>query len=139
MSADGTVQYAQFGGKKKPFNTLRIWKILTLISTLVALAVTALFIWYALTRKTEKSGENVPEKSTSTAETLPCPQFPTLFPLPETTPKRLTDVFEKLEAVFNAAVDEKSSLPAISANVFYQNHILWSGHFGSNWCTKSRK
>ena len=131
MSTDGTVQYAQFGGEKKPFNTLRIWKILTLISTLVALAVTALFIWYVLTHKTEKSGKNVPEKSTSTADTLPCPQFPTLFPLPKTTPKRLTDVFEKLEAVFSAAVDKKSSLPAISANVFYQNRILWSGHFGS--------
>ena len=131
MSTDSKVPYAEFGGEKKPFNTLRIWKILTLISTSVALAVTALFIWYALTHKTEKSGENVPEKSTSTADTLPCPQFPTLFPLPKTTPKRLTDVFEKLEAVFNAAVDEKSSLPAISANVFYQNRILWSGHFGS--------
>ena len=131
MSTDGTVQYAQFGGEKKPFNTLRIWKILTLISTLVALAVTALFTWYVLTHKTEKSGENVPEKSTSTADTLPCPQFPTLFPLPKTTPKRLTDVFEKLEAVFNAAVDQNCSLPAISANVFYQNRTLWSGHFGS--------
>ena len=131
MSTDSTVPYAEFGGEKKPFNTLRIWKVLTLISTLVPNEQRCNCQCYALAHKTEKSGENLPEKSTSTADSLPCPQFPTLFPLPKPTPKRLTEVFEKLKAVFNAAVDENSSLPAISVNGFYQNRTLWSGHFGS--------
>lgn len=30
-------------------------------------------------------------------------------------------------------VDEKTSLPAISANVFYGQSLLWSGHFGSKF------
>ncbi|KAJ7370844.1 Putative beta-lactamase-like 1 [Desmophyllum pertusum] len=51
--------------------------------------------------------------------------------LPKPTPKRITEVFEKIEAALSAAVDKNSSLPAISMNVFYQDEILWSGHFGS--------
>ena len=30
-------------------------------------------------------------------------------------------------------VDENTSLPAISANVFYGQSLLWSGHFGSKF------
>ncbi|KAJ7370841.1 Putative beta-lactamase-like 1 [Desmophyllum pertusum] len=59
------------------------------------------------------------------------PRLPTLFPLPKPTPKRITEVFEKIESALSAVVDDFSSLPAISMNVFYQDEILWSGHFGS--------
>ena len=124
--------YTEFGGHKKPINSLRIWKILTAIATLIALAVTAAFICYVLTHKTEKSGgQKVPNSGTQTAAIMACPQLPTLFPLTKPTPKRIKDVFEKIEAVLSSLVEKKSSLPAISMNIFYQDDILWSGHFGS--------
>ena len=126
------ITYTGFNGEKKPFNSLRIWKILTLIATLIALAVTAVLIWYVLTHKTkENSGQPVPDTDTRDAAILPCPQLPTLFPLVKPTPKRITDVFDKVETVLSSLVEKNSSLPAISMNIFYQDDILWSGHFGS--------
>ncbi|XP_078342355.1 putative beta-lactamase-like 1 [Oculina patagonica] len=125
--------YASFTGEKKPSSYLRVWKILTLVSTLVALTITAVFIWYVLSHKAEesKSNESGEHAGSNIQKDLPCPQLPTLFPLPKPTPKRITEVFEKLESALSALVDKNSSLPAISMNVFYQDKILWSGHFGS--------
>ena len=113
--------YASISDKKQAPSSLRLWKTLTGVSTLVAVAVTAVFIWYVLSNKSEAD----------TQKDLPCPQLPTLLPLPKKTPEKITEVFEKLESALAALIDKESSLPAISMNVFYQDQILWSGHFGS--------
>lgn len=121
--------YTTFSGEKLPFRGLRLWKLLTLLSSLVAITIAAVFVWYVLAHTTaEKAGD---KQNASTDVTMACPQLPTLFPLPKETPKRITEVFEKLESILNATVDETSSLPAISMNVFYRDKILWSGHYGS--------
>ena len=122
--------YTTFSGEKLPFRgLLRLWKLLTLLSSLVAITIAAVFVWYVLAHTTaEKAGD---KQNASTDVTMACPQLPTLFPLPKETPKRITEVFEKLESILNATVDETSSLPAISMNVFYRDKILWSGHYGS--------
>ena len=139
--------YASMTGGKKPFNYLRLWKILTLVSTLVALTIAAVFIWYVLSHKARNESneqhagtniQNVPRNEsneqhagTNIQNVPPCPQLPTLFPLPKPTPKRITEVFKRLESALSDLVDKSSSLPAISMNVFYQDEILWSGHVGS--------
>ena len=93
-----------------------------------------MLIWYVATRKTtEKDNKQLTTCDTNTqkAITVACPQLPTLFPLAKPTPKRITYVFKEIESVLKSFVEEKSSLPAISMNVFYQGDILWSCHFGS--------
>ena len=116
--------------KKRPSSHLKLWKILTGISTLVAVTVTAVLIWYVLSNKSEsRSTEQQADKKIQNV--LACPQLPSLLPLPKPTPQRITEVFQKLESALSALVDKESSLPAISINVFYQDQILWSGHFGS--------
>lgn len=129
MADETNYPYTTFSGEKLPFRGLRLWKLLTLLSSLVAITIAAVFVWYVLAHTTaEKAGD---KQSASTDVTMACPQLPTLFPLPKETPKRITEVFEKLESILNATVDETSSLPAISMNVFYRDKILWSGHYGS--------
>lgn len=129
MADETNYPYTTFSGEKLPFRGLRLWKLLTLLSSLVAITIAAVFVWYVLAHTTaEKAGD---KQNASTDVTIACPQLPTLFPLPKETPKRITEVFEKLESILNATVDETSSLPAISMNVFYRDKILWSGHYGS--------
>ena len=118
----------------KPDNSLRRWKILTAATSSIAAIVTVVLIWYVATNKTtEKDNKQLTTCDTNTqkAVTVACPQLPTLFPLAKPTPKKITDVFKEIESVLKSFVEEKSSLPAISMNVFYQGDILWSGHFGS--------
>ena len=120
------------GKKKQPSSYLKLWKILTVVSvvsTLVAVTVTAVLIWYVLSHKSELECNK--QRDTNIQDTLECPQLPILLPLPKPTPKRITEIFQKLESALSALADKESSLPAISMNVFYQDEILWSGHFGS--------
>ena len=68
----------EFGRHKKPISLFRIWKILTAIATLIALAVTVAFIWYVTTQKTEKSGgqhagQHVPDLGIQSAAIMACP------------------------------------------------------------------
>lgn len=129
MADETNYPYTTFSGEKLPFRGLRLWKWLTLLSSLVAITIAAVFVWYVLAHTTAKKAGD--KQNASTDVTMACPQLPTLFPLPKETPKRITAVFEKLESILNATVDETSSLPAISMNVFYRDKILWSGHYGS--------
>lgn len=123
-----TPPYVNFGKGKKPPNLLRVWQVLAIVSTLVALGVTTAFVCFAVMHK---SNANVSKKVSETDLHIPCPQLPTLFPLPKPTPKRITDFFKKLEVVLSSLVENSSSLPAISMNIFYKDDILWSGHYGS--------
>ena len=123
--------YPTFSGEKRPCRSLILWQVLTLVSTVVAITITAVFVWYVVTHKADNVCSKEQNTSTDVENTTACPQLPTMFPLPKPTPKRITEVFEKLESALSAAVDEDSSLPAISMNVFYKDEILWRGHFGS--------
>ena len=105
----------------KPDNSLRRWKILTAATSSIAAIVTVVLIWYVATNKTtEKDNKQLTTCDTNTqkAVTVACPQLPTLFPLAKPTPKKITDVFKEIESVLKSFVEEKSSLPAISMNVF---------------------
>lgn len=119
--------YVGFGKGKKTRNLLRVWQVLAAIATLAALGVTAAFICFVVMHNSKPSVEHNAQASTM----LACPQLPTLFPLPKPTPKRITDVFKKLESTLSSLVEESSSLPAISMNAFYKDDILWSAHYGS--------
>lgn len=128
------IKYVEFARARNPRNWVRIWKILTAISTLLALAVTAAFIWFAITHKTcteSNSKHQALESDTPNPAILPCPQLPTLFPLPKPIPEKITDVFKKLESTLSSLVEKNTSLPAISMNIFYRDEIIWSGHYGS--------
>lgn len=129
MADETNNPYTTFSGEKLPFRGLRLWKLLTLLSSLVAITIAAVFVLYVLAHTTAEKADD--KQNASTDVTMACPQLPTLFPLPKETPKQITQVFEKLESILNATVDETSSLPAISMNVFYRDKILWSGHYGS--------
>ena len=124
-------------GEKKSHSLLRIWKTLTAVSSLIALVVTVVLIWYVVTRKSAENNCGQPSKNhagdngTQRVSILACPQLPTLFPLAKPTPKRIQHVFEEIESVLRSLVEKESSLPAISMNIFYKDDILWSGHFGS--------
>ena len=122
-----------FEGHRKPSHSLRIWKILTAISSLIAIVVTVVLIWFVVTHKSGgKNGEHQgADKDAQSGAILTCPQLPTLFPLTKPTPKRIKGALENMESTLSSLVEEKSSLPAISMNIFYQDDILWSGHFGS--------
>lgn len=123
-----TPPYVNFKTGKKAPNLLRVWQVLAIVSTLVALGVTTAFVCFVVMHK---SNSNASQLISETDLQIPCPQLPTLFPLPKPTPKRITDFFKKLEITLSSLVETSSSLPAISMNVFYKDHILWSGHYGS--------
>jgi len=126
-------EHPSFEGHRKPSHSLKIWKVLTAISSLIAIVVTVVLIWFVVTHKSEgkNGGHQGADKDAQSAAILACPQFPTLFPLTKPTPKRIKDALEKMELTLSSLVEKKSSLPAISMNIFYQDNILWSGHFGS--------
>ena len=108
--------------------------MLTLVSSVLAITITAVFIWYVVTHRTNKVDKehcNEEHASADVQKMAACPQLPTLFPIPKPTPKRIAEGFEKLELTLSGAIDKNSSLPAISMNVFYQDEILWRSHFGS--------
>ena len=130
----GDDPHATFLGKRKFSRSLRLWKVLTLALAVVAITITAVFVWYVVTHEADKVSKEKHASCTDDHDddvNMACPRLPTLFPLPKPTPKRITEVFGELESTLSASVDKDSSLPAISMSVFYQDDILWSGHFGS--------
>ena len=76
------------GKKKQPSSYLKLWKISTLVSVMVAVAVTAVLIWYVQSSKSEL--ESIKQEDTNIQDTLECPKLPTLLPLPKPTPERIT-------------------------------------------------
>lgn len=64
-----------------------------------------------------------------TEKASPCPRMPTVRPLPSPFPAE--DVLNHLNSILTEMVDKNTSLPAISANIFYRDSVLWSGHRGT--------
>ena len=113
----------------------RWWMLLAFVACIVAVATTSLSIWYAANMAINK---NCPNKKcplrcgdNPTEKTLPCPRMPTVRPLLSPLPAELEGVFDHLNSILTEMVDKNTSLPAISANIFYRDSILWSGHRGT--------
>lgn len=113
----------------------RCWMFLALAACIVAVVTTSLLIWYVANMAVNN---NCPNKTSSpkcedkpTEKTLPCPRMPTVRPLSSPLPAELEDVFNQLNSILTEMVDKNTSLPAISANIFYRDSVLWSGHRGT--------
>lgn len=114
----------------------RLWKarLIAIAASFGVVVLAALLIWQIATRPAasqkascKTSGTN----NTSSSSTPPCPRMPTIHPLPNPLPVELEKVFKEIETMLTTIVDKETSLPGISANVFYRDTILWKGHFGS--------
>lgn len=123
----------------------RQWVILAVISSVLAVVMTLLFTWHAVTY-TQRSCDVQKPNATAREETrhhkavsldIACPEFPTVASLSRPLPSEIQHILDKLDSYLSAIIDENSSLPAISANVFHHDSVMWSGHYGSKTHNKS--
>ena len=118
---------------------VRYWKLLAVGACIVAVVLAALLIWQIATRtvnqkaspKTCSSNDTTRNGTIPSSSTNPCPRIPTTRSLPTALPDELENVFKELNTILTKMVDKNASLPAISANVFYRDSVLWSRHYGS--------
>ena len=117
----------------------RLWKLMAIAACVVAVILAALLIWQTTLNQKASStttcstelNDAAKNDTTSSSSTPPCPRIPTIRPLPTPTPIELENVFKELDTLFTKMVGKNTSLPAISANIFYQDTVLWTGHYGS--------
>lgn len=118
---------------------IRFWKLLTVVTCALAIVLAALLLWkIAQSNTSDKSRTTqapckAKNETTLSSVQARCPRIPTVRPLTTPLPAELKGVFKELDILLSKMVDEKTSLPAISANVFYGQSLLWSGHFGSKF------
>lgn len=126
----------------KNSRAVRIWQAIATVTFIVAAVVTALLIWQVLKdNKQCTSKQNDSEKNggiqTSASKTdppkvfIPCARQPSPLHLPDSIPGNLTRALDKIKDLFKSAVNQTAQLPAISLNLFYQDRVLLSEHFGS--------
>lgn len=126
----------------------RLWMILAVVATVLAVVMTTLFTWHAVTYTQRTCGA---QKDNATALEgtkdyrpkpvplrKPCPEFPTVVSLPHPLPGEMRNILDKLDAYLSDIVDENTSLPAISANIYHHDSVIWSGHYGSKIYNVSR-
>ena len=113
----------------------RWWMFLAIAACIVATATTSLSIWYAVNVAVNQNCPNETCPLTCghkpTEKSLTCLRMPTVRPLPSPFPPELEDVFDHLNSILTEMVDKNTSLPAISANIFYRDSVLWSSHRGT--------
>lgn len=118
---------------------IRFWKLLTIVTCALAIVLAALLLWKTdvLSNTSDKTTRQAiceaKNETTMSSVQAHCPRIPTIRPLTTPLPAELKSVFKELDILLSKMVDEKISLPAISANVFYGQSLLWSGHFGSKF------
>ena len=117
----------------------RQWIILAVISSVLAILMTLLFTWHAVTY-TKRSCDVQQPNATAHEETryhkavsmnIACPEFPTVTSLSRPLPSEIQHILDTLNAYLSTIIDENTSLPAISANIFHHDSVIWSGHYGS--------
>jgi len=117
----------------------RLWKLMAIAACVVAVILAAILIWQTTVNQKASStttcstelNDAAKNDTTSSSSTPPCPRVPTIRPLPTPMPIELENVFKELDTLFTKMVGKNTSLPAISANIFYQETVLWTGHYGS--------
>ncbi|KAJ7378241.1 Putative beta-lactamase-like 1 [Desmophyllum pertusum] len=109
--------------------SLKIWKIVAIVASILAISMAGLVIWQNFHRSVITT--RIEPTAQQSVLTKPCPRLPPTLPLPKPLPNKIKEVFEQLENKVKSLVDKEHKLPAISMNVFYQDDVLWSGHFGS--------
>jgi len=117
----------------------RLWKLMAIAACVVAVILAAILIWQTTVNQKASStttcstelNDAAKNDTTSSSSTPPCPRVPTIRPLPTPMPIELENVFKELDTLFTKMVGKNTSLPAISANIFYQDTVLWTGHYGS--------
>lgn len=112
----------------------RVHKILLLVTAVAcifAVVMMALFVWEVTKSPSSGSGpsSNLGDDSSWPAKRL-CPKIPLLLSLPSPLPQDLQKALQNLDAYLESQVNE-NGLPAISANLFYRDRILWTGHYGT--------
>ena len=117
----------------------RLWKLMAIAACVVAVILAAILIWQTTVNQKASStttcstelNDAAKNDTTLSSSTPPCPRVPTIRPLPTPMPIELENVFKELDTLFTKMVGKNTSLPAISANIFYQETVLWTGHYGS--------
>ena len=117
---------------------IRFWKLLTIATCALAIVLAALLLWKITIsntsdKETRQATCKAKNETTLSSVQARCPRIPTVRPLTTPLPAELKGVFKELDILLSNMVDEKTSLPAISANVFYGQSLLWSSHFGSKF------
>ena len=117
-----------------------------MVASVLAGVMTTLFIWHAMTYTQRTCGAQ--EKSHAGREEttdhmlltshISCPEFPTVVSLPHPIPGEIQDILDNLDSYLSELVDGNTSLPAISANIFHRDSVIWSGHYGSKIYKDSR-
>lgn len=118
--------------KQAVLHSLRTWKIVAILACLVAVCMIAVsvVIWHS-GKCTKGQKVDVVDSKINTKLAQPCPRLPPLLPLSKPLPNKFKGIFDQLEDKMKSLVDKQHSLPAISMNAFYQDDVLWSGHFGT--------
>ena len=122
------------------------WIILAVITSVLAVVMTSLFTWHAVTYTERRCGV---QRANATAHeetryhtpaplNFACPEYPTVVSLPRPLPSEIQHILDKLDSYLSTIIDENTSLPAISANVFHHDSVIWSGHYGSKTYNHSR-
>ena len=131
------------GNSRRP---ARLWKTLAVVGSGLTVVMTTLFTWHAVTY-TQRDCGSEKVNATGREETrdyrpvslhIRCPEFPTVVPLSHPLPDQIQHIIDKLDSYLSEIVDENTSLPAISANIFHGDSVLWSGHYGSKISNVSR-
>lgn len=117
----------------------RLWKFMAIAACVVAVILAAVLIWQTTVNQKASStttcstelNDAAKNDTTSSSSTPPCPRIPTIRPLPAPMLIELENVFKELDTLFTKMVGKNTPLPAISANIFYRDTVLWTGHYGS--------
>ncbi|KAK3739509.1 hypothetical protein QZH41_005067 [Actinostola sp. cb2023] len=100
--------------------------VVLVIACIVAIVMSSLFVWQI--GRPSKYLERDPKDSLS--ESGLCPEIPPLLPpLPSPLPHQLQEILDKFDGYVKSLVNA-DGLPAISANIYYRDSVIWTGHYG---------
>ena len=121
----------------KNFRSLRKWQIIAATACIVAVIMTVLFVWQVLKNGQQSNSDTGHSGGKSARSTKamdqfgqPCPAVPSLSAVFDPLPSGLSKALDKIDEYVNSFVNQSVGLPSISLNVYYQDRVLRSSHFG---------